>query len=77
MLLTIAGSETTRNVVSQGLVALLDHPEQLERLRRDPGAMSLAVEEVLRWSSPVSYFAVASHTGHSRLAACRSPQAIE
>jgi len=57
MLLTIAGSETTRNAVSQGLVALLDHPEQLERLRRDPEAMPLAVEEVLRWSSPVSYFA--------------------
>ena len=57
MLLTIAGSETTRNAVSQGLVALLDHPEQLERLRRDPEAMVHAVEEVLRWSSPVSYFA--------------------
>ena len=57
MLLTMAGSETTRNAVSQGLVALLDHPEQLEQLRRDPGAMALAVEEVLRWSSPVSYFA--------------------
>jgi cytochrome P450 len=57
MLLTIAGSETTRNAVSQGLVALLDHPKQLERLRTDPGSIPLAVEEVLRWSSPVSYFA--------------------
>ena len=57
MLLTIAGSETTRNAVSQGLVALLDHPEQLERLREDPGTIPLAVEEILRWSSPVSYFA--------------------
>ncbi len=57
MLLTIAGSETTRNAVSQGLVALLDHPEQLERLRSEPGAIPLAVEEILRWSSPVSYFA--------------------
>ena len=57
MLLTVAGSETTRNAVSQGLVALLDHPEQLERLRTNPGAISLAVEEILRWSSPVSYFA--------------------
>ena len=57
MLLTIAGSETTRNAVSQGLVALLDHPGQLERLRAEPGAMGLAVEEVLRWSSPVAYFA--------------------
>ena len=57
MLLTIAGSETTRNAVSQGLVALLDHPEQLERLRAEPAAIIGAVEEVLRWSSPVSYFA--------------------
>jgi cytochrome P450 len=57
MLLTIAGSETTRNAVSQGLVALLDHTEQLERLRSDSGAIPLAVEEILRWSSPVSYFA--------------------
>ena len=40
MLLTIAGSETTRNAVSQGLVALLDHEEQLDQLRGDPGAIS-------------------------------------
>ena len=57
ILLTVAGSETTRNAVSQGLVSLLEHPEQLERLRRDPSAIGPAVEEVLRWSSPVSYFA--------------------
>jgi len=57
MLLTVAGTETTRNAVSHGLVALLDHPEQLERLRKDSEAIPLAVEEVLRWSSPVSYFA--------------------
>jgi cytochrome P450 len=57
ILLVVAGSETTRNAVSQGLVALLDHPDQLERLRREPEAIQLAVEEILRWSSPVSYFA--------------------
>ena len=57
MLLTIAGSETTRNAVSQGLVALLEHAEQLGQLRGDPAAIPLAVEEILRWSSPVSYFA--------------------
>jgi len=57
LLLVVAGSETTRSAVSQGLLALLDHPEQLEQLRRDPGSIPLAVEEVLRWSSPVSYFA--------------------
>jgi cytochrome P450 len=57
LLLVIAGSETTRNAVSQGLVALLDHPDQLECLRQEPAAVPLAVEEVLRWSSPVAYFA--------------------
>ena len=57
LLLTIAGSETTRNAISIGLFALLDHPDQLETLRNDPSAMAAAVEEILRWSSPVSYFA--------------------
>jgi cytochrome P450 len=57
LLLIVAGSETTRNAVSGGLLALLDHPEQLEHLRRDPSSIPLAVEEILRWSSPVSYFA--------------------
>ncbi len=57
ILLTIAGSETTRNALSQGLVALLEHPDQLAALRADPGSLPLAVEEILRWSSPVAYFA--------------------
>jgi cytochrome P450 len=57
LLLTVAGSETTRNAISGGLVALLRHPDQLELLRRDPAAMKPAVEEILRWASPVSYFA--------------------
>lgn len=56
MLLVVAGSETTRNAISQGLLALLEHPDQLERLRTDPAAMPGAVDEILRWSSPVSYF---------------------
>jgi cytochrome P450 len=57
LLLIVAGSETTRNAVSMGLRALLDHPDQLEHLRQEPGALYLAVEEILRWSSPVAYFA--------------------
>ena len=57
LLLIIAGSETTRNAVSLGLLALLDHPPQLEHLRQVPDAIPLAVEEILRWSSPVSCFA--------------------
>jgi cholest-4-en-3-one 26-monooxygenase len=57
MLLTVAGSETTRDAISLGLLALLEHPDQLEVLRREPDAMRPAVEEILRWASPVSYFA--------------------
>jgi cytochrome P450 len=57
LVLTVAGSETTRNAISLGLLALLDHPDQLETLRSDPNAMGSAVEEIIRWSSPVSYFA--------------------
>lgn len=57
LLLTLAGSETTRNAISHGLVALLDHPDQLETLRSNPDAMRDAVEEIIRWSSPVAYFA--------------------
>jgi cytochrome P450 len=56
-LLTIAGSETTRNAIAGGLIALLDHPDQLARLRREPELMRTAVEEILRWTSPVAYFA--------------------
>jgi len=57
LLLIVAGSETTRNAVSQGLLALLNHPDQLEQLRREPGTIPLSVEEILRWSSPVACFA--------------------
>jgi cytochrome P450 len=57
LLLTVAGSETTRTAISVGLMALLDHPDQLATLRSDPTCLEAAVEEILRWSSPVSYFA--------------------
>ena len=57
MVLTVAGSETTRNAIASGLSTLIAHPEQLEQLRSDPEVMSTAVDEILRWSSPVGYFA--------------------
>jgi cytochrome P450 len=57
LILTIAGSETTRSAISGALVAFRDHPEQWERLRRDPSVMGSAVEEILRWTSPVACFA--------------------
>ena len=56
MVLTFAGSETTRGAVSSGLLALLEHPDQMKRLRTDPSVINTATDEILRWSSPVTYF---------------------
>ncbi len=53
LLLLIGGNETTRNVISGGIEALLACPDQLERLRADPSAVPAAVEECLRWVSPI------------------------
>jgi cytochrome P450 PksS len=49
----VAGHETTVNLISGGTLALLQHPEQLERLRKEPGLIEPAVEELLRYASPV------------------------
>ncbi len=57
LLLTVAGSETTRTAITLGLLALLEHPAQLAALRADPALLPGAVEEMLRWASPVAYFA--------------------
>jgi len=52
-----AGLETTRNAISGGLLALIQHPEERQRLLDNPSLMPSAVEEILRWSSPVTHFA--------------------
>jgi cytochrome P450 len=57
MLLTAAGSETTRNALAVGLNTLVEHPDQLDHLRADRSLLKGAVDEILRWASPVSYFA--------------------
>ena len=54
--LIVAGNETTRTATSHGLLSLLDHPDQLERLARDPDLMASAVEEILRWEPPIHHF---------------------
>jgi cytochrome P450 len=51
-LLFAAGAETTRNAIAGGVAALLAHPDQLDALRRDPGLLPTAIEEVLRWTTP-------------------------
>jgi cytochrome P450 len=52
-LLLVAGHETTVNLITSGTLALLEHPEQTERLRRDPSLVKPAVEELLRYTCPV------------------------
>ncbi len=56
LLLAVAGNETTRNLISGGLLALIEHPEQRARLVKDPSLIPSAVEEMLRWVTPVVYF---------------------
>jgi len=52
----VAGNETTRTAMSQGMLALLDHPEQMQLLRANPELASCAADEIIRWSSPIVYF---------------------
>jgi cytochrome P450 len=53
LLLLLAGNETTTNLIGNGLLALVNHPEQLELLRREPDLLHNAVEEILRYDGPV------------------------
>ena len=60
ILLLVAGHETTRNLIGNGMLTLLRHPEEMERLRREPALIRGALEEVLRYEGPLQ--------GTSRLA---------
>jgi cytochrome P450 len=56
LLLVVAGNETTRHTISHSMLALIQHPEQLAKLQADPSLIPTAVEEFLRWASPVYHF---------------------
>ena len=53
ILLVVAGNETTRNSISGGLLALSENPEERQKLIDDPSLISSAVQEIVRWVSPV------------------------
>src|SRR5712672_1985618 len=53
----LGGLETTRNAISGGLLALIQHPAERERLANSAELMAPAVEEILRWTSPITHIA--------------------
>lgn len=56
-ILVFAGNDTTRNATSSGILTLLEHPDQLAWLAEDRSRIPNAVEEILRWATPLNYFA--------------------
>jgi cholest-4-en-3-one 26-monooxygenase len=56
LLLAVAGNETTRNLISGGMRALIEHPEERARVVADPSLLPMAIEELLRWVSPLIHF---------------------
>ena len=55
MLLLVAGNETTRSLIGNGMLALLKNPGQLQRLREDSELLDTAIDEMLRYDSPVQF----------------------
>ena len=55
ILLLVAGHETTVNLITNGLLTLLRHPDELERLRQDPGRAPRLIEELMRYEPPVQF----------------------
>ncbi len=56
LLLVVAGNETTRNAASGGLLALIENEGEMQKLRDTPGLVDTAVEEIVRWTTPVIQF---------------------
>jgi cytochrome P450 len=72
VLLATAGNETTRHTITHGLLALLEHPDQLARLREDPSLYATVADEMLRWATPVHHFRRTT-TRDTELAGTRIP----
>ena len=70
-LLFSAGAETTRNAIAGGLLALVEHPDQMAALRADPSLLATAIEEIVRWTTPSPV--EAAHRHPRRRAARRRP----
>jgi cytochrome P450 len=56
VIIATAGHDTTSSAISGGLQALIEHPDQLQRLRDDPSLVNKAVDEMIRWTTPVKHF---------------------
>jgi cholest-4-en-3-one 26-monooxygenase len=61
LLLAVAGNETTRNLISHGVLALAEHPDERRRLLENPDLLGSAIEEMLRYASPVMHFRRTAH----------------
>ncbi len=62
-IMVVAGNETTRIAIAQGILAFCEHPEQWDRLRADPRLLDTATEEVLRWTCPTHFMRRTAMTG--------------
>jgi cholest-4-en-3-one 26-monooxygenase len=57
LIIVVAGNETTRNGTSGGMLAFVENPGEISKLQRDPSLLAGAVEEAVRWSTPIIHFA--------------------
>jgi len=57
LIIVVAGNETTRNGTSGGMLALAQHPGELAKIQKNPALLPVAIEEILRWTSPIIHFA--------------------